>query len=98
MSHMIECNGDQTTVHVAERLDIKTSPELEDELMPQLGDVSTLVVDLSQVEYVSSMGLRLLLALQKRMAKQGTMVVTGVTPNVMGLFDETGFSDILDIE
>ena len=98
MSHMIECNGDQTTVHVAERLDIKTSPELEDELMPQLGDVSTLVVDLSQVEYVSSMGLRLLLALQKRMAKQGTMVVTGVTPNVMELFDETGFSDILDIE
>ena len=98
MSHMIECNGDQTTVHVAERLDIKTSPELEDELMPQLGDVSTLVVDLSQVEYVSSMGLRLLLALQKRMAKQGTMVVTGVTPNVMDLFDETGFSDILDIE
>lgn len=79
------------------RLDINTAPELEAELAPQLEGVSTLTIDLAQVNYVSSMGLRLLLSLQKRMAKQGSMVVTNVIPEVMELFEETGFAAILTI-
>ena len=76
---------------------INTVPELEAELVPQLEGVSTLTIDLAQVNYVSSMGLRLLLSLQKRMAKQGSMVVTNVIPEVMELFEETGFAAILTI-
>ena len=76
---------------------INTAPELEAELVPQLEGVSTLTIDLAQVNYVSSMGLRLLLSLQKRMAKHGSMVVTNVIPEVMELFEETGFAAILTI-
>jgi len=97
MGHTINRDGDRMTVRVFGRLDIKTSPELEGELMPQLEGVSELTLDLAQVDYVSSMGLRLLLALQKRMAKQGKMLVTNVAPEVMALFEETGFSEILTI-
>ncbi|MBP3894502.1 MAG: STAS domain-containing protein [Atopobiaceae bacterium] len=97
MSHVIKRDGDSLTVQVFGRLDINTAPELEAELVPQLEGVSTLTIDLAQVNYVSSMGLRLLLSLQKRMAKQGSMVVTNVSPEVMELFEETGFAAILTI-
>ena len=98
MSHVIKRDGDSLTVQVFGRLDINTAPELEAELVPQLEGVSTLTIDLAQVNYVSSMGLRLLLSLQKRMAKQGSMVVTNVSPEVMELFEETGFAAILTID
>lgn len=97
MSHEIIRDGDHLTVRVYGRLDVKTSPELEDELKPQLDGVSSLTVDLAQVDYVSSMGLRLLLVLQKRMAKQGSMLVVNVRPEIMELFDDSGFANILSI-
>ena len=97
MSHTINRDGDRLKVRVSGHLDIKTSPELEEELVPLLEGVHELTLDFAQVDYVSSMGLRLLLALQKRMAKQGTMLVTDVGPKVMELFEETGFSEILTI-
>ena len=97
MVHAFERDGNALTVRLQGRLDIKSSPELEAELMPQLEGVSSLALDLAQVAYVSSMGLRLQLALQKRMTKQGDMRVVNVADSVMELFDETGFSDILTI-
>lgn len=97
MGHMFDQSGDCLTVHVDGKLDITSSPALEERLAPQLEGVSVLILDLARVEYVSSMGLRLLLALQKRMAKQGAMQVTNVNPQVMELFEETGFSEILTI-
>lgn len=98
MTSTIEREGTRLVVHVAGRLDIQTSPELEKALAGQLDDVTDLVLDLSGVDYVSSMGLRLLLALQKRMFKQGTMCVTNVSDTVMTLFGDTGFDEILTIE
>lgn len=97
MGHTFERSGDCLTVHVDGNLDITSSPALEEQLAPRLEGVSTLTFDLARVGYVSSMGLRLLLALQKRMAKQGAMRVANVNPQVMELFDETGFSEILTI-
>jgi anti-sigma B factor antagonist len=44
------------------------------------------------------MGLRLLLSLQKRMSKQGSMRVTNTQEQVMDLFDKTGFDQILTLE
>ena len=97
MAHAIERDGNTLTVHVRDKLDINTSPELEAELTPQLEGVRALTIDLALTSYVSSMGLRLLLALQKRMSKQGTMLVANVPAEVMELFEESGFSDILTI-
>ncbi len=97
MGHTFDQSGDCLTVHVDGKLDITSSPALEEQLAPQLEGVGLLILDLARVDYVSSMGLRLLLALQKRMAKQGAMRVANVNPQVMDLFEETGFSEILTI-
>ena len=73
------------------RVDTITSPELEAAV--QLDGVEELVFDLSQVDYVSSAGLRVLLASQKKMAGK-KMLITGARPAVKEVFDITGFSDI----
>ena len=61
-------------------------------------DTKNLVLDVKGMEYISSAGLRVLLAAQKKMQKIGSMKVTGVCEDVMEVFEMTGFADILVIE
>ena len=80
------------------RLDTVSAPELEAELKDALEGVSELTLDFEKLEYISSAGLRVLLAAQKEMNKRGTMKVTHVGETIMEIFEVTGFSDILTIE
>ena len=80
------------------RLDTTTSPELEKELKESLPGVTDLTLDLDKLEYISSAGLRVLLAAQKTMSKQGEMKLVNVNEIIMEIFEITGFSDILTIE
>jgi len=96
-SFAITRDGDRLDVSVEGNLDAQASPGLERALEDELDDVAELVVDLEKVAYVSSMGLRLLLAVQKRMFKQGSMVVRGANGDVRELFEATGFSEILTL-
>ena len=85
------------TVTLTGRLDTITSPDLE-QALTDLAGISHLVLDFSQISYISSAGLRVLLALQKRMSKQGDMVVLHVDKMVMEVLEMSGFADILTIE
>lgn len=80
------------------RLDTATSPLLEAELKTSIGQNSRLVFDFENLEYLSSAGLRVLLAAQKVMNKQGEMVIRHVNETIMDVFEITGFVDILTIE
>ncbi len=80
------------------RLDTTTSPDLEKELKDALPGVSELTLDLGKLEYISSAGLRVLLAAQKTMSRQGRMKLINVNEIIMEIFEITGFSDILTIE
>ena len=91
-------NGTELTVALQGRLDTVTAPELEAALKDALEGVTALVIDLAELEYISSAGLRVLLSAQKIMNKQGEMKVTHVNETVMEIFEVTGFSDILTIE
>ena len=62
------------------------------------GGITRLVFDVEKLEYISSAGLRVLLAMQKRMNRQGAMLLRNVNEAVMEVFEVTGFSDILRIE
>ena len=80
------------------RLDTTTAPEFERELTSSLEGKTSLVLDLAKLEYISSAGLRVLLAAQKTMNKQGSMILRNVSDEVKEIFEVTGFSDILTIE
>ena len=91
-------NGTELTIALEGRLDTMTSPELEAELNRSLGGAESLVFDFSKLDYISSAGLRVLLASHKQMAGKGGMKVTNVNEIVQEVFDVTGFADILTIE
>ena len=91
-------NGTELTVTITGRLDTTTAPQLEAEFKQNINGVEKLVLDFTALEYLSSAGLRVLLAAQKVMNKQGEMVVRNVNETISEIFDVTGFSDVLTIE
>ena len=90
-------NG-KLTIAISGRVDTSTAPQLEAEIRNSLDGVTVLEMDMEKLEYISSAGLRVLLAAQKIMNRQGEMKVTHVSETVMEIFEVTGFSDILTIE
>lgn len=80
------------------RLDTTTAPELEAEVRASLDGVKKLVLDMEELAYLSSAGLRVILGAQKQMNRQGEMVVRHVCDTVLEVFEVTGFTDILTIE
>lgn len=80
------------------RLDSTTSPELEKEIMDVIRDLNELVLDLKDLEYTSSAGMRVLLSAQRIMNSQGSMKVINVRSEIMDIFEITGFNQILTIE
>ena len=91
-------NGTELTVTITGRLDTTTAPQLEAELKQNVNGVEKLVLDFAKLEYLSSAGLRVLLAAQKAMNKQGEMIIKNVNETINEIFEVTGFIDILTIE
>ncbi len=88
----------ELNVALAGRLDTTTAPQFEAELKQNIGGITRLVLDFEKLEYMSSAGLRVLLAAQKVMNKQGEMVIRNVNDVIAEVFEVTGFADILTIE
>lgn len=91
--------GSNLTVKLIGRLDTTTSPELESGIASDLDNATALTFDMSELAYISSAGLRVLLSTQKKMnAKGGSMVVKNSSDEIMEIFEVTGFTDVLTIE
>ena len=89
-------DGSTLTISVSGRVDTVTAPELEAGL--KFGDATQVVLDLADVPYMSSAGLRLLLTAHKTlMAKGGELKIANIQPTVKEVLDITGFSDILNL-
>ena len=91
-------SGGELTVAVEGRLDTLTSPALKEKLEPAIGSIGKLVFDFTELKYISSAGLRVLLTAMQIMEEQGGMVVRNVSPEVMSVFEVTGFSNALNFE
>lgn len=91
-------DGDKLTVALEGRLDTTTAPEFEAALKEDLPNAQSVVLDFEKLEYISSAGLRVLLTAQKEMGKKGGMVIKNVCPEILEVFEITGFADILTVE
>lgn len=91
-------DGSKVTLALEGRLDTTTAPQLEAEVKGGLTGVTELVLEFEKLEYLSSAGLRVILAAQKTMNKQGSMVVRHVNETILEVFEVTGFIDILTVE
>lgn len=90
--------GTTLTIALEGRLDTTTAPQLEGELRTSVNGIQEMFFDLSKLDYISSAGLRVLLSAQKVMNRQGKMKIRNTKPEIMEIFDVTGFTDLLDIE
>ena len=98
MTIEIKRNAEETTIKLVGRLDTTTAPALDKTINEDIAGTKNLVLDVKELEYISSAGLRVLLGAQKKMQKIGSMKVTNVCEEVMEVFEMTGFADILVIE
>ena len=90
--------GSAASIKMIGRLDTTTAPQLEAVIDDCIAGIEEFVLDCSELEYVSSAGLRVILKTQKQMNMQGNMKLIHVNDSIMEVFDITGFSDILTIE
>ena len=92
-------DGDALTVVLSGRLDTTTSPDLDKALYDELSGIRELILDFTELNYISSAGLRVLLRFQRKMnAQDAGMKITGVSDPILEIFDITGFSEILTVE
>ena len=91
-------NGSSLEIALEGRLDTVTAPELEKELNASLDAANALTLDFTNLEYISSAGLRVLLTAHKAMSAKGGLKITNVNEIVREVLDVTGFSDILTVE
>ena len=91
-------NDTELTVAIEGRVDTVTSPELDKLIKESVDGMDSLVIDMKDVEYISSAGLRVLLSSHKLMSKKGGMTVINAGEDIMEIFEVTGFSDILNIK
>lgn len=99
MDIIVREEGTPAVIALVGRLDTNTSPQLERfaaDLSSQ--GVNDLVVDMAECEFVSSAGLRVIVAMQKRAVVEGSLVFRNVQPEVADVFSMTGFDKILTIE
>lgn len=90
--------GSKLVMNVSGRLDTITAPQLESEITGSLNGITDLVLDFSDLEYISSAGLRVLLVTTKMMKGKGSFVIRNINETVHEVFEVTGFLDILNIE
>lgn len=93
-----ERNGENLTVALTGRLDAVTAIQFDKDIAKSLDGVKNLTIDLANLDYIASAGLRILLKLQKRMNTQGDMQIKNVKREVREVLDMTGFSRLLSME
>ncbi len=89
-------NGSETELFLSGRLDTLTAPQLDAAVKEISPDAKRLVMDLTDLEYVSSAGLRVIIMAQRMMSKQGKLILRGCREEIMEIFRMTGFAQILN--
>lgn len=98
METVLKQENKKLTVFVSGKVDSTTAPALEKTVLENLDGITELVLDLKDMPYTSSAGLRVFLKIQKAMLKKGKMTAIHICEEVMDIFELTGFSAFLSIQ
>lgn len=85
-------------LELAGRLNADTAPQLEAEIDSIIDNTDSLVLDMNDLEYISSAGLRVILKAHKALSEKEGLTLTNVPETVAKVFNITGFSDFLSLE
>ena len=97
MTISVERDFELVTLEITGRLDTTTSPNLETMVNEFTDDVKELVFDMSELEYISSAGIRVLLGAYKKMnSNKGIMRIEKANDTVREVFEMTGLLQMLE--
>ena len=92
-------NEKELTIEVGDRIDTVTAPDFENEILDEMGKFDSLIIDFANLEYISSAGLRVLIATQKKLKPEDIpMTIKNVNDTINEIFRMSGFDKILKIE
>jgi anti-sigma B factor antagonist len=91
-------NGKELTIKVGNRIDTVTAPDFENEINDEMGKFDSLIIDFSDLEYISSAGLRVLISSKKKLDSQNIPVTIKVNDTIKEIFVMSGLDKVLDIE
>lgn len=98
MATTFEQSGSVLTVKPEGRIDTKTSPILESDIQKYIDSTDNMILDFTNVDYISSGGMRVLLALHKRLKKKGgTLKVINVKDSIYDIFKLVGFHSMVEV-
>lgn len=98
MEIISKTDGTKVTMEVVGWLDTQTAPQLEEELSKLTDEITGLVFDFAKLEYISSAGLRQVIAAYKKMQNKDGFKIINVSDEVFDVFSLTGFDQKIDIE
>ena len=99
MEILKQVNDHELVLFLKGELNTSTAPELDSVVAKDLRNIDKLVVDMADLVYLTSAGLRVLLVAQKVMAeRKGQLIIRHVNSAIMEVFDITGFKNVLTIE
>ncbi len=91
-------NGDEVIFALEGKLDTTTAPDLDAALKESFSSAKKMILDFANLQFISSAGLRVILNAQKVMNEKGDLVIKNAGPQILEVFEITGFSDFLKIE
>ena len=86
------------TLELAGKLNTETAPQFDKEIDSLIDSTDSLVLDMNDLEYISSAGLRVILKAHKAFAKKEGLTLTNVPGRIVKVFEITGFTDFLSLE
>ena len=98
MNTTVTFNDNVCTIAISGRIDTLTSADLEKVFHEVEPKADKVIFDMTEVEYVSSAGMRVIVSVHRDMLKKDGLVLKGLTKNVSTIINLTGFNKILNIE
>lgn len=91
-------NEKELTITVKDKIDTITAPDFENEILDEMGKFDSLIIDFTELEYISSAGLRVLIATEKKLKPQNIPSVIKVNDEIKEILVMSSFDKILNIE
>lgn len=91
-------NEKELTVIVKDKIDTTTAPDFENEITDEMGKFDSLIIDFTDLEYISSAGLRVLVSTEKKLKPENIPSLIKVNDTIKEIFVMSGFDKILNIE
>lgn len=91
-------DGSTLTIFLSGRLDSSTSPLLVTTINESIEQIDYLILDMKDLDYISSAGIRVLISAQKKLSMSKKLVIKNVCEEIQEIFDITGLTDMLNIK